>query len=60
MTTTVVRGLRVAELAAAVGVAPDTIRYYERAGLLPPPERTAAGYRSYVLPWVRTVHVTRP
>jgi DNA-binding transcriptional MerR regulator len=47
MTTTAVRGLRVAELAAAVGVAPDTIRYYERAGLLPPPERTAAGYRSY-------------
>jgi DNA-binding transcriptional MerR regulator len=28
-------------------VAPDTIRYYERAGLLPAPERTAAGYRSY-------------
>jgi DNA-binding transcriptional MerR regulator len=47
MTTTAVRGLRVAELAAAVGLAPDTIRYYERAGLLPPPERTAAGYRSY-------------
>ena len=47
MTTTAVRGLRVAELAAAVGLAPDTIRYYERAGLLQPPERTAAGYRSY-------------
>ena len=36
-----------AELASAVGVRPDTIRYYERAGLLPAPERTAAGYRSY-------------
>jgi DNA-binding transcriptional MerR regulator len=47
MTTTVVRGLRVAELAAAVGVRPDTVRYYERAGLLPPPKRTAAGYRQY-------------
>ncbi len=47
MTTTAARGLRVAELAAAVGVRPDTIRYYERAGLLPAPERTAAGYRSY-------------
>lgn len=47
MTTTAVGGLRVAELASAVGVSPDAIRYYERAGLLPPPDRTAAGYRSY-------------
>jgi DNA-binding transcriptional MerR regulator len=39
--------MRVAELASAVGVAPDTIRYYERAGLLPPPARTPAGYRAY-------------
>ena len=46
-TTTAARGLRVAELADAVGVAPDTIRYYERAGLLPPPPRTPAGYRAY-------------
>ena len=36
-----------AELAATVGVRPDTIRYYERAGILPPPGRTAAGYREY-------------
>jgi DNA-binding transcriptional MerR regulator len=42
-----VRGLRVGELAEAVGVASDTIRYYERAGLLPPPQRTPAGYRTY-------------
>jgi len=28
-------------------VAPDTIRYYERAGLIPPPARTPAGYRAY-------------
>ncbi len=47
MTTTQARGLRVAELAAAAGMPPDTVRYYERAGLLPPPERTPAGYRNY-------------
>ena len=41
------RGLRVAELAAAVGVGADTIRYYEKAGLLLPPARTPAGYRLY-------------
>jgi len=47
MTTTAPRGLRIAELARAVGVAPDTVRYYERVGLLPPPARTPAGYRDY-------------
>lgn len=36
-----------AELAAQVGVRPDTIRYYERAGLLAPPPRTPSGYRLY-------------
>jgi DNA-binding transcriptional MerR regulator len=40
-------GLRVADLAGAVGVKPDTVRFYERAGLLPPPARTSAGYRAY-------------
>jgi DNA-binding transcriptional MerR regulator len=47
MTATGVRGRTVAELAAAVGAPPDTVRYYERTGLLKPPRRTAAGYRSY-------------
>ena len=47
MTTTAARGLRVAELARAVGVPTDTVRYYERVGLLPPPRRTATGYRDY-------------
>jgi DNA-binding transcriptional MerR regulator len=45
--TAPVRGLRVAELAEAAGVSADTVRYYERAGLLPPPARTPAGYRAY-------------
>src|SRR6266481_1087445 len=29
------------------GVNIETIRYYERAGLLPKPERSAGGYRLY-------------
>lgn len=41
------RRMRVAELAGAVEVAPDTIRYYEKVGLLPSPERSPAGYRQY-------------
>ncbi|MGN9908379.1 heavy metal-responsive transcriptional regulator [Phytohabitans sp. LJ34] len=46
-TATLARGLRVGELAKQAGVATDTVRYYERAGLLPPPRRTAGGYRAY-------------
>lgn len=42
-----IRGLRVGELADRVGVSGDTIRYYERTGLLRPPARTPAGYREY-------------
>jgi DNA-binding transcriptional MerR regulator len=47
MTTSAPAGLQVAELAAAAGVGPDTIRYYERAGLLEPPPRTPGGYRVF-------------
>jgi DNA-binding transcriptional MerR regulator len=39
--------VKIAELAAHVGVPTSTIRYYERIGLLPDPERTPAGYRDY-------------
>jgi DNA-binding transcriptional MerR regulator len=40
-------GLSVAELAARVGVRPDTIRYYERVALLPAPPRTSGEHRRY-------------
>ncbi|MGY1726171.1 heavy metal-responsive transcriptional regulator [Geodermatophilus sp. SYSU D01062] len=59
MTATAVRGLRVAELASAAGVPTDTVRYYERVGLLPQPERTAAGYRSYDAGAVDRLHFIR-
>ena len=39
--------MSVAQVAARVGVRPDTIRYYERAGLLPPAPRTAGAHRRY-------------
>jgi MerR family copper efflux transcriptional regulator len=39
--------LTIGVVAKRVGVAIDTIRYYERAGLLPEPVRRASGYRSY-------------
>jgi MerR family Zn(II)-responsive transcriptional regulator of zntA len=40
--------LTVGALAEAVGVNVETIRYYERERLLPPPERTAGGHRLYI------------
>jgi DNA-binding transcriptional MerR regulator len=39
--------LSVAALARLVGVAPDTVRYYEKIDLLPPVGRTASSYRLY-------------
>jgi len=39
--------LTIGAVAKRVGVAIDTIRYYEREGLLPEPKRRASGYRSY-------------
>ena len=41
------RGFRSGELARATGVSPDTLRHYERNGLLPFPRRLANGYRVY-------------
>lgn len=35
------------ELAASAGVSTDTLRYYERRGVLRAPARTRAGYRRY-------------
>jgi hypothetical protein len=39
--------LTVSTLANQAGLSADTVRYYERVGLLPPPARSAAGYRLY-------------
>ena len=40
-------GLRSGELAAAAGVNVQTLRYYERRGLLAEPDRTLGGHRVY-------------
>ncbi|MBC5826334.1 MAG: heavy metal-responsive transcriptional regulator [Candidatus Eremiobacteraeota bacterium] len=40
-------GLTVGRVAAAAGVTPDAVRYYERLRLLPAPKRSAGGYRVF-------------
>ncbi len=39
--------MRISELASITGNTPETIRYYEKIGLLPPACREANNYRSY-------------
>ncbi|SRR5258708_32702609 len=39
--------MRIGQLAAASGVSIDTIRFYERRGVLPAAPRTSSGYRLY-------------
>jgi redox-sensitive transcriptional activator SoxR len=39
--------VRVGEVAERAGVNVETLRYYERRGLLPAPERTPSGHRRY-------------
>lgn len=39
--------MRIGQLATLAGATPDTLRYYERLGLLPRPTRTNGGYRLY-------------
>lgn len=39
--------LSIGQVAARAGVGVETVRFYERAGLIPHPVRTASGYRQY-------------
>jgi MerR family Zn(II)-responsive transcriptional regulator of zntA len=47
MKLTTRKGLQIGQLAKLAGVRPDTVRFYERDGLLVRPERSPAGYRIY-------------
>ena len=39
--------MRIGEIARQTSVSIQTLRFYERKGFLPPPARSAAGYRAY-------------
>jgi DNA-binding transcriptional MerR regulator len=51
--------LTAGRLGAMVGVSADTIRYYEKRGVLPVPARTPAGYRCYPKDAVLRVRMIR-
>ena len=51
--------LRSGELARLAGVSADTLRHYERKGLLPPPRRSPNGYREYPPQAIERVRLVR-
>lgn len=51
--------LTIGQVARHAGVGVETIRYYEREGLLPPPPRSASGYRHYPADSVRRLAFIR-
>lgn len=44
------RWLSIAEMAVLTGLSTDTLRWYEREGILPPVSRSASGHRRYSPP----------
>src|SRR5918992_1089919 len=51
--------MRIGEIAEQAGVSVDTVRFYERVGVLPPPARTGSGYRDYEPGTVGRIQLTR-
>ncbi|HKR68571.1 MAG TPA: heavy metal-responsive transcriptional regulator, partial [Streptosporangiaceae bacterium] len=51
--------MKIGQVAAESGVSIDTIRFYERRGVLPAPSRTPAGYRLYGDTTVQRIKLAR-
>ncbi|MCL4239795.1 MAG: MerR family transcriptional regulator [Dehalococcoidia bacterium] len=51
--------MNIQEAASQSGLTPDTIRFYERKGVLPRPPRQANGYRNYTPDHVRTLRLAK-
>lgn len=52
-------GLRAGRVAEAAGVNVETLRYYERRGIIPEPDRTLGGHRLYDDATVTTLRVVK-
>jgi DNA-binding transcriptional MerR regulator len=51
--------MKIGEVAHQAGVTVDTVRFYERVGVLPAPARTESGYRDYEPRTVDRIRLTR-
>lgn len=54
-----VQTLKIGEVAARAGVSVDTVRYYERVGILPPAQRRPSGYRMFDEATVERIKLVR-
>src|SRR5687768_7468503 len=59
MSTDVSPGMRSAQVARAAGVNVETLRYYERRGLLAEPDRSPGGHRLYPAEAVTVLRVIK-
>jgi DNA-binding transcriptional MerR regulator len=51
--------MKIGQVAADADVTIDTVRFYERRGVLPPPERRPSGYREYTPATVERIRMAR-
>jgi DNA-binding transcriptional MerR regulator len=51
--------MKIGQVADLAEVSIDTVRFYERRGVLPMPERTASGYRTYTPATVDRIRLAR-
>ena len=51
--------MKIGQVAGQAGVTVDTVRFYERRGLLPAPERMASGYRTYTPATVERIRLAK-
>ena len=51
--------MKIGEVAGQAGVTVDTVRFYERVGVLPSPARTESGYRDYEPGTIGRIRLTR-
>ena len=51
--------MRIGEVATRAGVSVDTVRFYERVGVLPRAARTESGYRDYEPNAIERIRLTR-
>jgi DNA-binding transcriptional MerR regulator len=51
--------MKIGQVATESGVSIDTVRFYERRGVLPAPPRTSAGYRLYDVSIVERIQLAR-
>ena len=51
--------MKIGQVAERAGVSVDTVRFYERRGVLPAPDRLPSGYRTYTAATVERIRLAR-